>query len=236
MNKKILNRLFLFLGTSLILSACGTESPKGAEEVFIDPIQYETPVVDIYRAPLEAADEPSTEVTVSDGTVNKIVIHYYNTDKKNNTRQIYAWTTGSDSSTTDMVIDSDDDSGDYYHVELDLTTDHQAYAGKSFINFIVKYKGTWAGQSLDTLLSFEEFKPNASGVVEVWACPDNGGSVAIYETKAETVQARVTNAYFKDWKTIHCVADEKPKTFRLYAYDKSYLTATDAVQKKNTSY
>ena len=222
----ILKRLWVFGGAGLLVVAGAAMPAKIVEEVFHDPITYEKPVAEVYEE-AKADDEGGGAV----GDVKKVIIHYYNTDKKNATREIYTWTTGNDNKYNPMV---QDEAGDdyYYHIELDYTGADAAYAGKSFLSFIVKYTGTWSGQSLDTKLEFEEFAPNSEGVVEVWTCPGKAGAVEIYATKKETQMARVSDAYFKDWKTIVCKADEKPKLYRLYAFDKAYLVSTDAVQQR----
>ena len=216
------------LGAATLLVVAGATLKFGGEEeeIFADPLTYEKPVAEVYHeAKAEGEDEPVTS------DVKKVIIHYYNTDKKNGTREIYSWPTGNDAEYSPLVPDAED--ADYYsHIELDYTGAQAAYAGKSFLNFIVKYNGTWSGQSQDTKLEFEEFGPDAQGVVEVWCCPGKAGSVEIYATKKETQMARVSEAYFTDWKTIRCVADEKPKVFRLYAYDKAYLVSSDAVQAR----
>ena len=192
---------------------------------FVDPIEYETPVAEVYKEPLYTDEEP---VTVD---VKKVIIHYYNTDKKNPTRQIYTWTNGADSKNNDLIADSDDTTGFYHHIELDLEGADTAYAGKTFLNFIVKYKGTWTGQSVDCLLDYTIYQPK-NGVVEVWTCPGQKGAVEIYETKEETQLARVSLAYLTNWKTIHVIADEKPTKYRLYGFDKAYLITNEIRQAR----
>ena len=219
----ILKKLWVLGGASL-LTIGGITIPLGmSSDGFVDPIHYETPTPEVYH-PVYAEDEPAPEVEV-----RKLVFHYYNADKKNNTRELYTWV-GSIQHYTSFVPDSDDTTGAYYHVELDFTDKHSAYAGKPSINFIVKYIGTWDGQSQDCEIVYEEFPPDANGVVEVWTCAGQKGAVDIFKTKKETQMAKVTNAYFTDWKTIHAIADEKPKLYRLYALDKTYLISSDALQ------
>lgn len=229
-----MNKLFARL--ALITASAGMLLTSGIlkgnlEDIvdpFVDPIQYEKPVAEVYHAPQEVEVADESEVAAA---VKKVIIHYYNTDKENVSREIYTWTTGIDNKYSTMI---QDEAGDeyYHHIELDYTGVDAAYANKTFINFIVKYKDTWDGQSLDTTLNFMEFLPDDKGVVEVWTCPGTGGTVEIYATKKETQMARVSLAYFTDWKTIHAIADEKPKLFRLYAYDKAYLVSSDAVQAR----
>ena len=229
-----LKRLALLFTTTFLLSGCSAAAPGEAEEKFEDPIQYEKPVAELYHEPVLKDDDDEEAVA----EVKKVILHYYNTDKKNGTREIYTWTNGSDSKYNELIIDTAGDE-EYYHIELDYTGDAIAYAGKTFINFIVKYKDTWSGQSLDSIVDFTEFAPNSEGVVEVWTCNGNAGAIDIYDTKDGTVQARINKAYFTDWKTIKCEAadikgvKEKAKLYRLYAFDKAYLVSPASTQKIN---
>ena len=220
-----LKKLWVLGGASL-LALGGIIIPHAAEgDGFVDPIHYETPVPEVFHAAYAEDDAtPAAEV-------KKLVFHYYNTDKKNGTRELYTWVGGIQHYTS-FVQDSDDTTGAYYHVELDFTSAHSAYAGKTSINFIVKYIGTWDGQSQDCEIVFDEFAPDANGTVEVWTCSGQKGAIDIFKTKAETQMAKVTSAYFTNWKTIHAIADEKPKLYRLYALDKTYLAASDAMQDR----
>ena len=227
-----LKKLWVLGGASLLVVA-GAALPLNALDDFSDPIQYETPVAEYYHE-AKAADEGEAEVNVK-----KVIIHYYNTDKKNGDREIYTWTTGNDSKHSDLIQDDKSDIN-YWHIELDYTGADAAYAGKTFLNFIVKpaKDDDWTGQSLDILLDFTQFPPNAQGVVEVWCVSARAGKVDIYATKDETKLPKLQEAYFKDWKTIHCVGEtidgkkEIPSVYRLYAYDKAYLVSSQAFQER----
>ena len=227
-----LKKLWVLGGASLLVVA-GAAMPLSALDDFRDPIQYETPVAEYYHE-AKAAEEGEAEVNVK-----KVIIHYYNTDKKNGDREIYTWTTGNDSKHSDLIQDDKSDIN-YWHIELDYTGADAAYAGKTFLNFIVKpaKDDDWTGQSLDILLDFTLFPPNAQGVVEVWCVSARAGKVDIYATKDETKLPKLQEAYFVDWKTIRCVGEtidgkkEVPSVYRLYAYDKAYLVSSQAFQER----
>lgn len=229
----ILKRFWVLGGAGLLVVA-GAAMPGKIIDDFQDPVQYETPVAEYYHE-AKAAEEGDAEVNVK-----KVIIHYYNTDKKNADREIYTWTTGNDSKHSDLVKDKDDTTGNYWHIELDYTGADSAYAGKTFLNFIVKpaKDDDWTGQSLDILLDFTQFPPNAQGVVEVWCVSARAGKVDIYASKDDTKMSKLSEAYFTNWKTIHCVGEsidgkkEVPTVYRLYAYDKAYLVSSQAIQER----
>ena len=226
MNNKFGKTTFFFaIGAMLLTSGILEGKFNDLVDPFVDPIQYEKPVAEAYEAPEE---HPVNYADVDYDSIKKVIINYYNEDKKNNTREIYTWVTGNDSEYNALTLDD----AEYAHITLDYTSTSSAYAGSEYLKFIVKYKDTWTGQSLDMELHFDEFPPDENGVVEVWTCNGDGGSIEIYATKAETQMEKVRLAYFTNWKTIRCEADAIPTTYRLYAYDKAYLASTDAIQKR----
>ena len=229
----ILKRLWVFGGAGLLVVA-GAAMPGKIIDDFRDPVQYETPVAEYYHEAKAADEGGDAEIDVK-----KVIIHYYNTDKKNADREIYTWTTGNDSKHSDLIQDDKSDIN-YWHIELDYTGADAAYAGKTFLNFIVKpaKDDDWTGQSLDILLDFTEFPPDSKGVVEVWCVSARAGKVDIYPTKDDTKMSKLQEAYFVDWKTIRCVGEtidgkkEVPSVYRLYAYDKAYLVSSQAIQER----
>ena len=228
MNKTFSKFAFLFAAAGMLLTS-GILKGNVQEilDPFVDPVQYEKPVAELYVAPTETDELIAAETDYN--AIKKVIIHYYNTDKKNGNRDIYTWTTGTDEKYNPLIQDEPGDQN-YWHIELDLTGDAAGYAGKSFLNFIVKTRGTWDGQSADTTLNYDEFPPNEDGIVEIWTMAGKAGAIDVYQTKKETQMAKVTEAYFLNWKSIRCVADETPTKYRLYAYDKAYLASTEAVQ------
>ena len=229
-------------GLGMILPGCASFSDvkEVAEEVQLDdPISYSdadkvaqlgTP----YRIKTED-EEPAVEAP------DIVRIHYHNDDNACLTRRFYTWVTGVDGverkpnlgewSATDMAI------------EMDLTSPEYAdYKGAISIYFIIKVAGTWAGQSEDTLMSFADYKV-VDGVLEVWTIPGEGTSIEIYETEEETKLPKIQTAKFTDFNTIHCTctvdANGKawaPTEYKLYAFDKSYLTSTEASQANNKQF
>ena len=228
MKKKITPTLLTFLmGMGMIVSCAPVSAAENPAEILDDPVEYEDDenFVD-YDHPLYAS-EGESDIQFP----NKVILHYHNDDMACLNRRFYTWVTGVDgverkadtASATDMAITLD----------FDVLTD---YKNMPSLMFIIKVAGTWAGQSADMELSFEEFKPDANGVVEVWTIPGEGNSVEIYATEAETKFPKIKTAKFIDWKTIKCEADEIPLYYKLYAFDKNYLMGTPDEQISNKQF
>ena len=141
-------------------------------------------------------DEEEEEATV---VVNKVILHYYNEAGGNDGRAFYLWVTGQDGAeynlenASDIMTVSADRT--MMTIEIDFTDARfTAFAGKSKLFFIIKYKKisdmnlNWGGQSDDMQLVYADFPPQeGSDVCEVWTMPAAGGGIAIWiaRTKLE---------------------------------------------------
>lgn len=231
MKKKVLiSGLTLLLGVGL-LPACASEVVK------------EEPIVDLGPAPtfegerVVNLDKPDIELEAEGDddfvSASKVVLHYHNDDKNCLNRRFYTWVTGVDGverKPTEATWTSEDMS-----ITLDFTAIKE-YANMDGLYFIIKMAGTWAGQSEDMFLSYKDFTPDENGLVEVWMIPGEGSKVEIYKTEAETKFPKVKTAKFTNFKTIHCVADEKPMYYKLYAFDKEYLLGTPEQKASGKEY
>jgi len=229
MNKKI---IFPILTSALLLSGCNNLSFPTPEEGFEDNTKYDDPLVVSLDNPSfllgedsedggESTDpeEPSTSPT-------KLTIHYHNDDSKTSTRAFYIWNEELDGKEYEPDFVSAD--GKDMYKTWDFTEEGmETFLNQEVFTFIIKYKGTWTGQSEDLKLSYTDFPPNEDGLTEVWCIPGTGTSVEMYATEEETKQDNIQSAYFLDWKTIECVATAVPNNVKLYAYDAMFIYKTD---------
>ena len=119
----------------------------------------------ITRAPDDDEEEDQTVV------VNKVILHYFNENGGNDGRAFYLWVTGQDgveynleNASDIMTVNAD---RTMMTITLDFVNDARftAFAGKSKLFFIIKYKMinemnlNWGGQSDDMQLVYSEFPP-----------------------------------------------------------------------------
>ena len=204
------------------------------EEPFEDPITYEDESVVDYNKPFKAVldDEAFVRPDI-------IILHYHNDDNGCLTRRFYTWVTGVDG------IERKPNYGEWTATDMAIKLDFSElteYADSISLFFIMKVAGTWAGQSEDTELKYENYSIR-NGTLEVWTIPGEGTSIEIYETEEETKLPKIQTAKFIDFKTIHCVCtvDKNgkrwvPTEYKLYAYDKSFLASTEASQAANKNF
>ncbi len=185
----------------------------------------------ITRAPDDDEEEDQTVV------VNKVILHYFNENGGNDGRAFYLWVTGQDgveynleNASDIMTVNAD---RTMMTITLDFVNDARftAFAGKSKLFFIIKYKMinemnlNWGGQSDDMQLVYSEFPPQeGSDVCEVWTMPAAGGGIAILDSENKTRVHGVALAQFTDWKTIKCTLTKETTTvnWELYAFDETY--------------
>ena len=179
------------------------------------------------------SEEEEEEATV---VVNKVILHYYNEAGGNDGRAFYLWVTGVDgveynleNASDIMTVNSD---RTMMTIEIDFTDPRfTAFAGKSKLFFIIKYKKisemnlNWGGQSDDMQLVYSEFPPaEGSDVCEVWTMPAAGGGIAILDSENKTRVHGVNLAEFNSWNTIKCklTNDTQSVNYQLYAFDETY--------------
>lgn len=201
-------------------------APKEKILAVEDPIEYAPDKESFvsYNAPdrvIKAGDEPAFR------SATKVTIHYHNDDKACGTRRFYTWVTGVDGKERKPDKIENDNQDMSITLDFNELTD---YLEMPSIFFIIKVAGTWAGQSADIELKYQDFPPEEDGSLEVWTIPGEGNSIEIYKTEAETKFPKIKTAKFSDWNTIHCEADEKPMYYKLYAFDKNYLRLNEDQQ------
>lgn len=200
------------------------------EEKFIDPItDYAKEPVKYQFAP-KYADDEDQPVAID---VNKVTFHYHNDDGKCGERAFYFW------DWTKTVAGKEyngtvTNNGKDMYIEIDFTKDaYSSLRSKFGIYLIVKYKGTWNGQSDDTTISWSDFPPNDNKETEVWMVPGIGSVLECYKTEEETKSDKVTDTYFTSFKKIHVQATAVPDKIRIYSYDARYLAMGVSAQTKN---
>ena len=225
-NKLLVTGLVLLAGGALILPPAISAFKRGEIKAEVDlgpePTFEGERTVEFGKPDILRASEEVDYVSAS-----KVILHYHNDDKGVLNRRFYTWVTGVDG------VERKPDADTWTSEDMTITLDFDEipeYKDMEGFYFIIKFAGTWSGQSEDMFLSYKEFVPDANGLVEVWMIPGEGSKVEVYRSEAETKFPKVKTAKFTDFKTIHCVADEVPLYYKLYAFDKEYLRG-DVQQK-----
>ena len=226
--KSTFKKLSLLVVSSGMLLTSGILAGNLAkEDDFVDPISYAAEPVKYQFAPKYADDE---EETVS-ADVNKVTLHYHNDDGANADRRFYLWTTGVDGKEYQGTVTN---AGKDMAIEIDFTKDaYKDLKNKFSISLIIKYAGTWNGQSEDTVIKWGDFPPDDNKEVVVWMVPGIGSALECYKTEEETKSDKVTETYFTNFKKIHVQATATPEKIRIYSYDARYLSMGVSAQAKN---
>ena len=219
------NKHILLLGASVLLTL-GVISPSFVSKKEEDAFDY------VYEEPVALDADQYLRAVPDDDVVcpTKVIIHYHNDDGKNDTRLFYTWTAGVNGVERKPTFLSDDKKDMYLTLDFTVNTE---YAGKESMYFIIKYVGTWAGQSEDTLIDYAKWTPDANGLLELWTIPGEGIGIDIYRTEEETKLDKIQTAKFTSWKNIHCVASAVPTSYKIYAFDQTYLNMEVVEQERD---
>ena len=235
-NKLLTSALCLLAFATLSLPSCAV-APQGGEEVEYvgdDPIIYDES--DKTLVPFEKMTMLNPkEATYA--TPNKVILTYVNDDGRCNARRLYTWVDEVDG----LEQPSTTSEANKFTLEMDFTTERYAkYANQPLLWFIVKFAGTWAGQSDDIKIVYSDYADliDGSGTLKLWLIPGEGSSVEICRSKEETQITKIKTAKFTDFKTIHCVSseDKAPLWYKLYGFDRVYLDSSSAVQDANKEF
>ena len=197
---------------------------KSIEKDEGDGIVYEEPKVVDYEKPNVVVDTPSRAAKKS---ATSVTIHYHNDDARCDERELWIWASGvvyQHAFTPQVSSDKKD-----FTMNLDFTKDDElsSMKNKKGMYFIVKYVGTWLGQSSNMYIDYSEYVPNESGNSEVWCIPGEGNDVEMYPNEALTKMDRFQVATFKDWKTIEIISTAAPSSLKLYALTSNYMALGD---------
>ena len=211
----------LFAG-AMVLGVLSPSMFKKRAEEMLEPdnaeygerleVDYDKP--DVLPNPYNAANNKPTSVS----------IHYHNDDGKNATREMWIWAAGVNGSAFTPTVTN---AGKDMEVSFNFTGDYEGFYGKPSIFFIIKYVGTWDGQSLNVEVKYEDqFAPDNNGHVDIWTIPGEGTSIEVYSNEKDTKTDRFLSASFVDWKHIKVTATAAPSSYKLYALTSNYMNHT----------
>ncbi len=155
-------------------------------------------------------------------------IYFHDDAGSEKTKRIYCWITGVDG--VELEWDGEEDG---YGVYKDIDLSEDKFVGKVTDDFyyIIKYPGTWTGQSSDIKVSLSDFLKNGEVTtladgrkrINVFACDEGGGNYVNYYHKADALGYRFSSAYIKsDWKTLQITCTGKCVSYSLYALDSAF--------------
>ena len=218
------HRNFLFgalLASAFVVGALTPAMAKGIPAPLEpDNAVYDAPRFVDYNNPdvINKAAKP-----VAAAATTSVTIHYHNDDGQNATREYWIWCNGVNGEAYTPTVTNE---GKDMEVTINFTGEHENFAGKKGMYFIVKTVGTWAGQSENMYIDYKEFPPQDNGHLDVWCIPGEGNNVEMYPTQELTLMDRFKSANFTDWKHIEVIASAVPTSYKLYALTSYYMTHT----------
>ena len=131
----------------------------------------------------------------------KLRIWYHRDDMNYDKLRIYLWNSSVDGQEYEWTGE-DAEYGVYFDIDL-ATSEQFAEFPSTDIRMIVKYAGSWSGQSLDTFCYFKDFEIDDEGVMNIYSAKGEGSSVDLFAKRSDALGDHFDVAYFSnDWKTI----------------------------------
>lgn len=226
-NKTLLNFLPCFL---LVLSSCNTPSSEG--DASSEESKSSESSSSLIEDSSNESKESSSQKTDDDtGTFSGIVrVHFHDDAGTAATKAIYCWISGVNG--TEYSWDGESEGYGMYK-DIDLSDDKFVGKVTDDFCFIIKFPGTWVGQSDDIKISLSDYLSN--GVVDtledgrkrinVYACDEGGSSYVTYYKMSDALGYRFSSATLEsDWKTIKISCTGNCVSYSLYALDARYAS------------
>ncbi len=214
-----IKRLLMLLAVSvLVMTGCDNIDPSDTSGS-IDTTTDSTSTTDTEEVP--------DGITIPDD----ITIRYHQDDGAYATLRFYVWAGGKDG--VELAPDGIDDFG--MHITLHPKADFPSHVT---FYFIIKEQSTWAGQSTDTEIKYEDFPPTLVGeknVLQVWSIPGAGGMIEVYGQRSDAEGDRIQEAYLNtDWQSIHVIGvgltEAIVSNYVLYGFTAAYFNTEKILQ------
>lgn len=238
MKKKLFLTLLAAFG--IILSGCNNPSGESISESTTDesvpPISETTTDTEVSDPTISEEETSEEEPSVDLDTLivpDQLIIHFKNDEENYDNLVFWLWSDGKEPN-TEFAPSGEDENGLYIMIPNAKETFGAVHTK---VGVILKSKGTWNYQTLDSFIYYSKFTPvNDNGVytLEVFCSLTARKTLDIVASAAEAAKDKVKNATFKtDLTGVNVTTSGPTKTYSLYAFDSSYYEYNAVDQKKD---
>ena len=180
-----------------------------------------------------------------------IVRIYYRNDTANYlTKTIWVWGVGVDGVEYEFDNAGNPDSYGLYY-DIDLSESPWNRTVHSSISFIIKERGTWAGQSADIVCTLNDYSSTlettdtGDEMISIYSWDLGNSTIDVSANRNDALGDRIGSAVFTDWRTLHVegtgIVEGRDETevgvvssYELYAYDTTWyrLNSDEQIGKK----
>lgn len=163
-------------------------------------------------------------------SIKSLSISYYDEETDITDYVFYFWAQGVDG----IEIPTTALNSHEVNAYLNLYEEYPQLYDVQFLHFLLKPKTTWVGQTNDCLIDLEEYLAYIQDdCLTLYSYSESNGDIKL-STDDFFKQARIYEAYFKDWKTIHVEAKGNDfVSYSVYAFEKSYFSMSPDAQRAN---
>lgn len=164
-------------------------------------------------------------------------IWYHRDDMRYDSLRIYLWNSAVDGIEYEWSGE-DEEYGVYYETNLSENPQFALYPSTD-IRLIIKYAGSWGGQSLDTICVFDDFEKTLEDGQEwlnIYLAAGEGSAVDQFAKRQDALGDHFDACYVgEDWKTVYITGvgtkgertDEQVgaiASYELYGFDRNYYS------------
>lgn len=245
MKKNILFSVFATI--AILLSGCGPTSSPTEEPTTVPSISEPTTnptTSEPTSTPTSSStttsmgeDDVTTEeeIIVDPSTIvvpDQLIIHFKNDEENYDGLVFWLWSDGNEPN-HEFEPSGQDENGLYILIDNVKETFGAVHTK---VGVILKSKGSWNYQTLDSFIYYANFTPvndNGIFILEVFCSLTARLTLDIVASAAEAAKDKVKNAVFKaDLSGIDVVTSGPIKSYVLYAFDSSYYEYNTVDQKR----
>ena len=244
---------------ALLISGCGGDPATSSAQTSANPNTsggQDTSHSGETSASTDSAGSSATSGDSSESDVQpvtytgKLRIWYHNDAMSFDNLVLYLWNTSVDGQQYEFT-QLDPTFGMYYEIDLGTSTQFKDSPSVD-IRFIIKYRDTWAGQTLDTVAPFSTFKSydttseDGTEWMNIYAAAGENSTVEVFPVKTDALGDHLDAVSMgSDWKSIKVTGTGTPgsrsasevgkvASYELYGYTRDYylLSADEKTAKK----
>ena len=236
-----MKKLFLpvLMALIMLISACGPTSEPSVPTVSEPTISLPNSTEPTIETTTDPSTEPSTEEepSVDPSTIivpDQLIIHFKNDEENYSDLVFWLWSDGKEPN-HEFEPSGQDENGLYIFIDNVKETFGAVHTK---IGVILKSRGSWGYQTLDSFIYYSKFIPvenNGVYSLEVFCSLTARLTLDIVASAAEAAKDKVKNATFKsDLSGVNVTTSGPIKTYVLYAFDSTYYQYNAVDQKKDS--
>jgi pullulanase len=205
MFNKTMSRLWILVGVSLTMTLAACETVGSSSDSTGINTSGSTSGSSAESSSASSDSSSSDETSTVDVAIKTLTIHYHGDTVNYGEWCYWLWEDGGDGKI--FYFDGTDDYGAYG------SYDATQWTTRAKLNFIIRKKTTWDGQTSDRVIKYADYDLSEAGELHVYVL---AGESELFKTSQDALGNRITAAYFSSWSNITVETTAAFVTYELY--------------------